>query len=303
MPQFHPKPFFNPYIYVTQKQIMDEPISISKVPTTKPSFIQAPTPVVAPTSKPTFATEIIDLPSEGYFYPVNSPLSSGRIEIKFMTAREEDILSSQNLIKKGIVLDELLKALIVNPDIKLDDILVGDKNAIFIAARRLAYGAAYPVKIKCPECSAESNINVNLSELKNRPFDFTGFTKGNNSFEFVLPISKKKVTYRLMTHRDEQAIDAELKSLARLNKDAASPEMTTRLKYMIVAIDGNDDRAIIKKAVDDMLSRDSSELRKHVRSNNPDIDMTFNFVCPKCGHEERMGVPVGVDFFWPNSGI
>ena len=278
---------------------MDEPISITKVPAAKQTFIQQTDAPV----KPTFASEIIDLPSEGYFYPVGSPLSSGRIEIKFMTAREEDILSSQNLIKKGVVLDELLKALIVNPDIKLDDILVGDKNAIFMAARRLAYGDSYGVKIKCPACGEESNVNVNLSELKNRPFDFSGFTKGSNTFEFVLPASKKKITYRLMTHRDEQAIDAELKSLARLSKDAPSPEMTTRLKYLIVAVDGNDDRSLIKKTVDDMLSRDSIELRKQVRSTNPDIDMTFNFVCPKCGHEGRMGVPVGVDFFWPNSGV
>lgn len=278
---------------------MEEPISISKIPSsTKPSFIQS-----APPAASTFPTEFIDLPSEGYFYPAGSPLSSGRIEIKFMTAKEEDILSSQNLIKKGVVLDELLKALIVNSDIKLDDVLVGDKNAIFIAARRLAYGDVYPVKIKCPACGEESNVNVSLSDLKNREFDFTRFSRGSNSFEFMLPVTKKKVTFRLMTHRDEQSIESELTSLRRLSKEATSPEMTTRLKYMIVAVDGNDDRSLIKKFVDELPSRDSLELRKQVRLTNPDIDMMFNFVCPKCGHEERIGVPVGVDFFWPNSSV
>jgi hypothetical protein len=129
-----------------------------------------------------FPTEYIDLPSEGHFYPLSSPLSSGRIQLKYMTAREEDILTNQNLIKKGVVLDELLKALIVSPGVKLEDILIGDKNAIFVAARRLAYGDEYPAKITCPKCGEENEVKINLADLKAKAFDFSKHTKEKTHF-------------------------------------------------------------------------------------------------------------------------
>jgi len=266
---------------------------------------RAPQPVQVGQSdipvKQTYPTEFIDLPTEGHFYPPESPLSSGRIELKFMTAKEEDILTSQNLIKKGIVLDELLKALIINPAIKLDDILIGDKNAIFIAARRLAYGDKYPAKIKCTECGEESEFVVNLSELHSKEFDFSKLSKGVNRFNYELPQSKKNISYKLLTHRDEQSIDTELKSLSKISPNGVSPEMTTRLKYMIVAIDGNEDRNLIKKFVDtELTAMDSRSLRSHIRGNNPDLDMNFDFTCPACGHTARMALPLGVDFFWPS---
>ena len=266
--------------------------------TRSPSAQAAPSDVPA---KQTFPTEYIDLPSRGHFYPESSPLASGRVELKFMTAKEEDILTSQNLIKKGVVLDELLKALIVNPAIKLEDILIGDKNAIFIAARRLAYGDKYPAKIKCQECGEESEIQINLAELKSKEFDFTKSPKGSNQFDYQLPTSKKNVVYKLLTHKDETDIDAELKAIAKLSKGGSTPEMTTRLKYLIVSIDGNTDRGFIKKFVDtELRAIDSVELRKHIRGNNPDMDMSFDFVCPKCGATARMAMPLGVDFFWPS---
>jgi hypothetical protein len=277
---------------------MSETIPITKPTAPQKSAFLAPSDIPV---KQDFPTEVIDIPSEGYFYPVGSPLSSGRIELKYMTAKEEDILTSQNLIKKGIVLDELLKALIVTPGVQLEDLLISDKNAIFIAARRLAYGDKYPAKITCPKCEAENNVEIDLSTLKNREFDFSKYTKGENAFTFDLPASKKSVVYRLLTHRDEQAIDAELKALAKVNKTGSSPEMTTRLKYMIVGVDGETDRGKIKVFVDNLPSRDSVAFRKHVRDNTPDIDMNFDFKCAHCEHTERMGLPMGVDFFWPSS--
>jgi hypothetical protein len=220
--------------------------------------------------------------------------------LKYMTAREEDILTNQNLIKKGVVLDELLKALIVTPNVKLDDIFVGDKNAIFIAARRLAYGDEYPAKITCPKCGEENEVKINLGELKSKEFDFSKYTKGENAFSFELPVSKKTVVYRLLTHKDEGDIDAELKGLAKISK-ANTPEMTTRLKYSIVSVDGNSDRGVVKKFVDNMLAKDSMALRRYIRENTPDMDMTFDFTCSACGHNERMAMPLGVDFFWPTT--
>jgi hypothetical protein len=273
------------------------------IPITKPVAPQKSaflTPSDVPVKK-TFPTEQIGLPSEGHFYPSESPLSTGRIELKYMTAREEDILTSQNLIKKGVVLDELLKALIVTEGVSIDDLLIGDKNAVFIAARRLAYGDKYPAKLTCPKCEKEVETEIDLAQLKSREFDFTKHNKGSNVFTFVLPHSKKTVTYKLLTHKDEQAIDVELKMVAKMAKGATPPEMTTRLKYMILSVDGNSDRGEIKTFVDNLPSRDSVAFRKHVRDNTPDIDMNFNFKCAHCEHEERTGLPLGVDFFWPSS--
>jgi len=270
------------------------PVTKQSVPVTQ----IAAQPAAAPTFD--FPTEYIDLPSQGHFYPPSSPLSSGRIQLKYMTAKEEDILTSQNLIKKGVVLDELLKALIVSPGVKLDDILILDKNAVFVAARRLAYGDKYPVKITCPKCEAENSIDVDLSALKTKEFDFSKYTKGENAFNFELPISKKTVTYKILTHKDENDIYAELKGLAKISK-TSSPEMTTRLKYMIVAVNGDNDRGNVKKFVDNMPARDSMALRKYIRENTPELDMSFDFKCSECGHEERMAMPLGVDFFWPAS--
>ena len=277
---------------------MSDTIPITKPVAPQKSAFTAPSDVPV---KQDFPTEQIDLPSEGHFYPVGSPLSSGRIELKYMTAREEDILTSQNLIKKGVVLDELLKALIVTQGVELPDLLIGDKNAIFIASRRLAYGDKYPAKVTCPKCEKENESEIDLAQLKSREFDFSQFTKGENVFTFALPYSKKSITYKLLTHKDEQNIDSELKGLAKLNKVGSSPEMTTRLKYMIVSVEGETDRGKIKTFVDNLPSRDSVAFRKHVRDNTPDIDMNFNFKCAHCEHEERMGLPLGVDFFWPSS--
>lgn len=254
----------------------------------------------APQAVRDFPTEVIDLPSQGYFYPPSSPLASGRVELKYMTAKEEDILTSQNLIKKGVVLDELLKALIVNPDVKLEDIFVGDKNAIFLASRRLAYGDTYQAKATCPKCGEENSVSINLAELKAKEFDFSKYTKGENRFLFSTPVTKKSVVYKLLTHKDENDIDSELKGIAKINK-GPSPEMTTRLKYMIVSVDGNEDRTFIKKFVDNLPARDSIALRKYIRENTPDMDMTFDFTCAACGHNERMALPLGVDFFWPST--
>lgn len=270
------------------------------IPVSKQATV-APVSPVATQQTPAldFPTEYIDLPSEGHFYPLSSPLSSGRIQLKYMTAKEEDILTNQNLIKKGVVLDELLKALIVTPNVKLEDILIGDKNAIFLAARRLAYGDKYSAKLTCPKCGEESQVDIDLAQLKFKEFDFSNYTKGENAFSFELPVSKKTVVYKLLTHKDDQDIDSELAGLAKISK-ANAPEMTTRLKYMITAVDGNSDRTSVKKFVDNMLAKDSIALRKRVRELTPDVDMTFNFQCPACGHSERMALPLGVGFFWPS---
>jgi len=263
----------------------------------------APRPVSATLEQPknTLATIKVNLPSQGYFYPENSPLSSGTVEIYQVTARHEDILSNTNLLKKGTVLDEFLKSLIATPNVTINDFLIGDKNALFTEARKSAYGEIYQVKIKCPECNVESLIDIDLNNINPKPIDTTNLKKGENKFSYVLPNSKKTVMWSFMTHKDEVDVDQELKALSKLGPNATPPEITTRLKYTIKAVDGTSDKMTIKNFVDNQLTaKDSMALRKHIRENTPDMDMNFTFTCPSCGHITKMPIPLGAGFFWPS---
>ena len=245
-------------------------------------------------------TEIIALPSKGKFYPEGHPLKSGQIEMKYMTAKEEDILASQNLIKQGVVIDKLLQSLIVTK-INYNDLLTIDKNAIFIAARILAYGEDYEVEITCPSCGEKSKHVIDLQQFEEKTIDWSLFNEGSATHTFKLPACKKELTLKLLTHGDEKAIEQAAKANKKKSRmSGVDRDLTTRLKQVIVAVDGNDERSEINNFVDSMLSRDSLALRKHLKENTPDIDTTIYFECPHCGHEmTNMQLPIDVGFFWP----
>jgi hypothetical protein len=172
-------------------------------------------------------TEIVELPSKGLLYPPDSPLASGKIEMKYMTAKEEDILSNQNYLKQGTVFDKLMKSLIVSK-INYEDLLLGDKNAILIAARILGYGKDYEVKITHPVTGEDEVVTVDLSAVKEKELDESLYTPGLNEFSFTLPQSKNEVTFKILTHKDETLIDQEIKGLKKVN---LSGDVTTRLKH------------------------------------------------------------------------
>jgi hypothetical protein len=232
-------------------------------------------------------TEIIELPSKGLLYAPENPLSSGKIEMCYMTAKHEDILTNQSYIQKGIVLDKLLQALIVSK-INYSDLIIGDKNAIMVAARVLGYGKDYTFNYDGNECS------VDLSQIDNKPFEHTN--KGVNEFTYTLPSTGTNITYKILTHGDEQKIQAELDGLKKINSNS-SPELSTRLKYMITSVNGDRETKTIREFVDNhLLARDSRELRKYIKENQPDIDLTF---FPE-GTSTRVDIPIGVKFFWPD---
>ena len=247
-----------------------------------------------------FPTEVIDLPSKGYFYPEDNPLSSGQVEIKYMTAREEDILTSINLIQKGIVLDKLLEALVVS-DVNLDDILIGDKNAIMVASRVLAYGKDYIFDFTDPSSGETREESVDLTKLKDKKVDFSKYEKGKNEFDFELPASKKVITFKILTQRDEKQIDNELKAMKKFTKESGiDPEITTRLKASILAVDGDRERNTVNKFVDnEFLSVDSFAYRVYLASITPDIDLSYSVELDN-GEVEEVAVPVTAQFFWPS---
>ena len=240
--------------------------------------------------------EPIDLPSGGSLYSENSPLRSGKIDLKYMTAKEEDILTSQNLIKKGVVLDHLLDSLILTEGVKQGDLLLGDKNAILVAARILGYGKEYPVTLTNPDNGEDFLHTFDLSTI---PYKKSSIDpkQSKNEFEFELPVSKVKVKFKLLTGNDDKLIQKELDSLSKLG--SSTREVTTRLRYSIVSIDGEADKGKLSSFVDNMLSRDSLALRNHMTSVSPDIDMiqTVDFT----GVEREVVIPMDTTFFWPTS--
>lgn len=233
--------------------------------------------------------EEIKLPSNGLVYPADNPLSKGIIEMKYMTAKEEDILLNQNYLKNGTALDKLMKSLIVTP-INYDDLIVGDKNAIMIAARILGYGPEYTF-----EYDGEEHT-VDLAQIDSKPLDESLFTPGTNEFNFTLPTSKIPVTFRLLTGKDEKNITRELEGLKKIHKDNI-PELSTRMKYILTSIDGNTELSEIREFVDKrMLARDSQALRSHIKQIQPDVDLTFF----PSGNDVSINIPIGVNFFWPD---
>lgn len=248
-----------------------------------------------------FPTEVIELPSKGLVYPESNPLSKGSVEIKYMTAKEEDILASQNLIRKGVVLDKLFESVLVSKDVKISDIVVGDKNAILLATRILGYGSDYQVDITDPFTGENQRTSIDLAKIQTKEIDESLLNR-ENKYEFELPLSKKKVVFKILTHKDEQDITAEVAALQRLQKGSdVTNDVTTRLKYMIVEVDGNSDRGYINKfVVNGLLARDSRALRNHVREMSPDMDMRFDFTSELTGESEALDIPFGVGFFYPS---
>jgi hypothetical protein len=243
-----------------------------------------------------FPTEVVDLPSRGLLYSKDSPLSAGTIEVKYMTAREEDILTSVNLIKKGVVVDKLLQSLIVDKSIKFGDLLVGDKNAILIASRILAYGKEYIVDVE------GESVKVDLTTLKDKFLDESLVSPGVNEFEFELPATKRKLTFKLLTSNDETAIIDEVKGYEKIG-DGISRDLTTRLKHQILSVDGDTKKASIDGFVDnEFLSIDSIAFRSYVSDINPDVDMSSTYTDPD-GNEKEFTVPMTVTFLWPSTGI
>ena len=242
-----------------------------------------------------FPSEVIDLPSEGKLYPEGSPLREGKIEVKYMTAKEEDILTSQNLIKKGLVIEKLLDSLILTKGVKSEDLIIGDKNALMVAARILAYGPEYPCEVTNPNTGEKFNHTFNIADCP-----FLKLPKGvdGNNFEFELPVSKQKITFKLLTGKDERMISEELDRIRKLGTQVL-PELTTRLRYLITSVDGNEEKSTINSFVENMLSKDSLSLRQEITKVTPDINLSQEIDIE--GETVTVDIPMTVNFFWPDT--
>ena len=239
-----------------------------------------------------FPSEEIELPSKGLVYPKDNPLSSGKVEIKYMSAKEEDILTNQSYIKKGTVLDKLLESVLVDKKINVKDLILGDKNALLIATRILGYGAKY-------EFLKLGNVHVvDLTDIENTEFSKKDIVNvGVNEFPFTLPHSKANITYKILDGHDESKIDREIKGLEKINKNNV-PALSTRLKYIITSVEGDSERKTVREFVDKhLLAIDSRALRDEIRAKQPDVNLELT---DDAG--EEVVIPIGVNFFWPELG-
>ena len=252
--------------------------------------------------QPQFPAEEVTLPSKGLLYSEDSPLRSGKIEMKYMTAKEEDILTNQNYIRNGTAIDRLLKSLIATPGVNFKDLLLGDKNAIMLAARILGYGAEYEVKRTHPETGIETEGVIDLSKVKDKLIDENIIIDGKNEFEFILPTSKIKLTFKLLTQGDDKTIEREIAGLKKIKKQVS--ENILRFKHMILSLDGDYDTKKVRDFVEDkLLARDARPLRNHITNIQPGIDM-FTEVEFKDGYiESGVMLPININFFWPDAEL
>jgi len=248
-------------------------------------------------------TEYVELPSRGKYYPNDHPLyGQEKIEIRFMTAAHENILTSNSYIEEGVALEKLLTALIVDSRIDSKSILSKDRDAIFLAARRTNIDHEYHRKIFCPACHkmVQSIYDLNQAFIEPEP----EFSKLNieitdkNTFIFKLPRSGLVVELRLLTGYDEDYIANTTKMRKKNNLPEA--KVTIFLERIILSIDGKTDPNYINLCINERItSFDSKYIRNVYKLVSPSLNTTQKFVCSNCKYEQDMEVSFSVDFFWP----
>jgi hypothetical protein len=247
----------------------------------------------------TMPTETVELPSKGLLYPSGSALSAGKVEMKYMTAKEEDILTNVNYIKNNTVFDKLVQSLLVTK-VNYEDLLVADRDALLIAARILGYGSDYTFHYTNESVDVDQDVTVDLSELNTAYLDESLITPGENEFKYELPSTGTKLTFKLLTVKDEKVIERDLAGYKKISP-LSSPELSTRLKTIITSVNGNSDKSVIRDFVDNhFLARDSREFRKYLKSVTPGIELKFDLVTDNYT-EEGIAINLDSNFFWPES--
>lgn len=249
-------------------------------------------------------TEFVKLPSEGRHYSPDHPLFNQQtIEIKQMTAKEEDILTSMTLLQNGLALERLLDSIIVDKNIRASSLFVGDRNAIVISARVSGYGNIYRTEITCPECVTQQkhNFNLNDAEIRTTTQILSMLPSGINVtdeglYSVLLPKSQLTIVLRLLTGGDENQLSTAIET----NKKQKSEKLvTTQLAYMISSVNGNSTREAIEYVSNNLPSSDSAFLRSIYKKIIPNVDLNLSFSCENCPHTDNMEVPLTAEFFWP----
>ncbi len=250
-------------------------------------------------------TEFVELPSKGRFYREGHPLHNNEvIEVKHMTAKEEDILTSQSLLKKGVAIDRLLQSLIVDKRINADDLLISDRNALLINARINGYGPEYNTQVSCPSCQANVRFDFNLEEskiVKDEEEEVSDpsarFDEETGLLMIKLPMTGWVFACKAMTGRDEKLLSEGIET--RRKRKLPEDVLSQQINLFTSSINGVTDRIKIFSAIQSLPARDSKHLRATYQKFMPIVDLTQTFECSECGHTADMEVPFTTDFFWP----
>ncbi len=244
--------------------------------------------------------DLVSLPSKGLVYPKGSKLRDvSELEIQYLTATQEDILTSPNLIQNGKMLTTLIKSVLRNKMIDVNEMVLGDRNTILIWLRSTGYGADYPVRVQCPNCGTVYENEFDLAALNIKEIDVTPDDQGQ--FSYSLPVTKKEIKFRLMTGHDEDSITATIQSRKKKLKSQIDNSLTMKLEKLIQSIDGNEDRNYIRQFVAGMPVKDSRSFREYLLEIEPGVEMIQDAKCTACGEWSEESVPIQANFFWPDS--
>jgi hypothetical protein len=236
---------------------------------------------------PNIAYDVVELPSKGIYYE-NKKKS---VRVSYLTAADENILSSPNLLATNTVIDELLKRKILDKDISIDDIVEEDRQAILIFLRNTSFGSDYKITTIDPKTENEFSFNVDLSILKTK--DFNLVEDSNGEYPYFMEKSKADITFKFLTRKQEKELDAISSSW---NGIGAPPIVTKKLEMMIKSVAGNKDPMNIRNFVDRLPIKDSQDFKKYVNDNKPGLNLVQKTTTPS-GEEIQVTIGFGVEFF------
>jgi len=247
-------------------------------------------------------TEFVDLPSEGKYYPEGHPLCGATsIEIKQMTAKEEDILTSTTLLKKGVALERVIQSVIIDKSIDPQSLLVGDRNAILVSIRVSGYGNDYTTNVTCPDCGTAQDYSFDLNDTEvyrgEHEEDIEIAINEDGTFTTPLPRTGISVTFKLLNGYDEKRLTDGIEHDRKKKNERL---VTRQLRSMIVAVNGDSSKEVLEYLIENIPSRDSRHLRTAYKLVAPNLDLSQQFECSECGYAQKMEVPLGAEFFWPD---
>jgi hypothetical protein len=246
--------------------------------------------------------ESVPLPSRGSLYNPNSVLYNREtLKIKSMTAHEEDILASPAFHKEGTVITQLIRSCLIDKSIDPDDLILGDRVSLMIGIRVTGYGPEYSATATCKSCGHVNNFKADLSNFEIKRLKILPVEEGKNEFEFTLPVTKKRVTFKYLTGEEDRLRNQSAKNQSRVLKTKIENNITSYLENTIVSIDGQRDRLKIKHFIHNMPAFDSKKLRSFILENEPGINMAHNLTCESCGTDQEVMIPITTEFFWPST--
>jgi len=236
--------------------------------------------------------DIIELPSQGILYKNNKK----SVKVEYLTAMDETILTSPNISNGGKIIDILIKRKVKDLGFDSSDLLIGDRTALMIFLRVTAFGEEYTQLVFNSKSGEFEEGVINLSSLQQKKLTIR--PDENGEFEFLLPKSNKKVTFSLLTGKDEEIIDIREKEDLKRNPDGVSNKLIFTLEQQIKSIDGERDKIKISNILKKIPIIDSRSLRKYIEEVNPGLDFKTT-ARTQGGESVDTFLRFNTTFFWP----